>query len=205
MSGGGLASIVRVGRRQSGKAGEPCQGPWALVEPRDNAVDIDRGSDRDVLHVGLRQAPISGPSEAKGTDPLGERPFDAGPSLIELLPLLAGQPGLRRGQRLVLVLGGQPQPPAGVLGTGTAGPDGTRPTGLFVKCDNDGATALPTSMLPPRHRQVALGAAYLLPVPVHRKLLQGVCALNLCLPPLAGPCGASQGDALSIAAVDEEF
>src|SRR5205823_2752149 len=60
MLGGCLALMVRVCRRQSGKAGEPCQGPWALVEPRDNAVDIDRGSDRDVLHMGLRQATISG-------------------------------------------------------------------------------------------------------------------------------------------------
>src|SRR5919201_1016799 len=205
MSGGCLASMVRVCRRQSGKAGEPCQGSWALVEPRDNAVDIDRGGDGDVLHVGLRQAPVPGPSEAKGTDSLGERPFDAGPPLIQLLPRLAGRPRLRRVQRLVLVLGRQPQAPAGVLGPGTAGPYGTRPTGLFVECHNDGATALPTPMLPPRHRQVALGAAYLLLVPVHRKLLQGVCALNLRLPPLAGAGGAPQGDALFVPAVDEEF
>src|SRR5215470_17151282 len=139
ISGGCLASMVRVGRRQSGKAGEPCQGPWALVEPRHNAVDINRGGDGDVLHVGLRQPPISGPSEAKGTDPLGERPFDAGPSLIELLALLTGVPGLRRLQRLVLVLGRQPQPSAGVLGPGTAGAHGTRLTGLFVEGHNDGA------------------------------------------------------------------
>src|SRR5215468_11822943 len=137
MSGGCRASMVRVGRRQRGTAGEPCQGPWALVEPRHKAVDIHRGGDGDVLPVGLRQPPISGPSEAKGTDPLGERPFDAGPSLIELLPLRAGRPGLCRGQRLVLVLGWQPQPPAGVLGPGTAGPYGTRPTDLFVEGPND--------------------------------------------------------------------
>ena len=52
----------RVGRRQSGKAGEPGQGPWTLIEPRHKAVEMDRGGDGDVLHVGLRQAPISGPS-----------------------------------------------------------------------------------------------------------------------------------------------
>ena len=74
--------MVCVCRRQSGKPGEPCQGTWALVEPRDQAVDIDRGSDRDVLQVGLCQAPIPTPSQAKGTDPLGELPFDAGPSFI---------------------------------------------------------------------------------------------------------------------------
>src|SRR5438105_12799117 len=81
MLGGCLAWIVRVRRRKSGKAGDPCHGPWALVEPRDNTVDIDRGGDGDVLQVGLRHTPIPGPSQAKGTDPLGERPFDAGPSL----------------------------------------------------------------------------------------------------------------------------
>src|SRR4029453_19682146 len=116
--------------------------------PRHHAVDMARGGDGEVRHVGLRQAPISGPSEAKGTAPLGERPFDARPSFIELRPRLAGRPGLRRWQRLVLVLGWPPQPSAGVLGTGTAGPYGTRPTGLFVACHHDGATALAPSMLP---------------------------------------------------------
>src|SRR5262249_42605501 len=162
-----------------------------------------RGGGRDVLQMRFRQAPIPGPSEAKGTDTLRQRPFDAGPSCIELLPLRAGRPGLRRLQRLVLVLGRQPPPPAGVLGTGTAGAHGTRPTRVLVECHNDGATALATPMLPPRHRQVALGAAHLLLVPVHRKLLQGVRALDLRLPPLAGACGAPQGDAVVVAAVDE--
>ena len=117
-SGGCLAWMVRVRRRKSGKAGDPCHGPWALVEPRDKAVDIDRGGDRDVLHVGLRHAPIPGPSQATGTAPLGEGPFDAGPPLIALSPLLTGLPGPGRGERLVLVLGWQPQPAALLLGLG---------------------------------------------------------------------------------------
>src|SRR5919109_1299219 len=79
--------------------------------------------------------------------------------------------------------------------TGGAGLHGTCPTRVLVEFDNDGATALPTPMLPPRDRQVALGAAHLLLVPVHRKLLHSVSALDLCLPPLAGACGAPQGDA----------
>src|SRR5215831_15821830 len=203
MSGGGLASLVRVGRRQSGKAGEPCQGPWALVEPRHNTVDIDRGGDGDVLHVGLRQAPISGPSEAKGTDSLGQGPFDAGPPFIALLTRLAGIPRLRRLQRLVLVLGRQPQPSTRVLGTGTAGPHGTRLTGVLVECHNERATALPTPMLPPRHRQVALGAADLLLVKVYIKLLYCVSSLDLYLPSLAGARRAPQDDALFVPAVDK--
>src|SRR2546425_7020135 len=84
-SGGCLAWIVRVRRRQSSKAGDPCHGPWALVEPRDNAVDIARGGDCAVLQVGLRHAPIRGPAQPKGTAPLGECPFAPGPPLLELL------------------------------------------------------------------------------------------------------------------------
>src|SRR2546429_3351394 len=199
-SGGCLAWIVRVRRRKSGKAGDPCHGPWALVEPRDNAVDIDRGGGRDVLQVGLRHAPVSGPSQPKGAHPLRERPLDAGPPLIQLLALLAGRPGLRRFQRLVLVLGRQPQPPAGVLGTGTAGPYGTRPTRVFVECHNDGATALPAAVLPPRGRHVALGAAHLLLVKIYVKLIDGIRSLDLCLPALTWARRAPQGDALVVTA-----
>src|SRR5438552_9061720 len=204
-SGGCLAWMVRVRRRKSGKARDPCHGPWALVEPRDNAVDIDGGSDRDVLQVGLRHAPIPGPSQAKGTDPLGERPFDASPPLIQLLALLAGRPGLRRLQRHVLVLGRQSQPSACVFGTGTGRAHGTRPTRVLVTFYNDGATALATPMLPPRDRQVALGAAHVLLVPVDGKLINGVRPVHLGLPALAGARGASQEDALVVSAVDEEF
>src|ERR1700757_3507716 len=52
----------------------------------------------------------------KARTPWGGPPFAAGPPLIQLLSLLAGRPRLRRLQRLVLVLGWEPQPPAGVLG-----------------------------------------------------------------------------------------
>ena len=202
-SGGCLAWIVRVRRRKRGKAGDPCHGPWALVEPRDNAVDIDCGCRGHVLQVGLGYTPIPCASEAKGAHSLRERPFDASPPLIQLLALLAGRPGLRRLQRHVLVLGRQSQPSACVFGTGTGRSHGTRPTRVLVKFYNDGATALATPMLPPRDRQVALGAAYLLLVPVHRELLQGVRAFDLRLPPLAWACGAPQEDALFVTAVDE--
>src|SRR5713101_7080331 len=151
---GGLPGMERVGRREGGETGDARLRPWALVEPRDNAVDIDGGSDRDVLQVRFRHAPIPGPAQAKGANPLRECPFDAGPPLIEVLPLLAGIPGLRRCERLVLALGRQAQPSACVFSTGTASPHGTRPTRVLVKFHNDGATALATPMLPPRDRQV---------------------------------------------------
>src|SRR5713101_9311244 len=80
-SGGGLTGMERIGRSEGGETGGARLRPWALVEPRHNAVDIDGGGGRDVLQVGLRHAPISGPSQPKGADPLRERPFDAGPPL----------------------------------------------------------------------------------------------------------------------------
>src|SRR5882724_1909210 len=204
-SGGCLAWIVRVRRRKRGKAGDSCHGPWARVEPRDKAVDIDCGGDRDVLQVGLRHAPIPGPAQAKGTDPLGERPFDAGPPLIELVALLAGRPGLRRGQRLVLVLGRQPQPSARVLGTGTVSPYGTLPARVFGEFHNDGATTLPAAVLPPRGRHVALGAAHLLLVKIYCKLIDGISALDLCLPALTWARRAQQGDALFVTAGNKQL
>ena len=47
-----------IGRRESGETGGACLRPWARVKPRDNAVDINGRGGRDVLHVGLGQAPI---------------------------------------------------------------------------------------------------------------------------------------------------
>jgi hypothetical protein len=94
-----------AGRSEGGKTGGAGLRPWALVEPRHKAVDIDGGGSRDVLQVGLRHTPIPGPAQAKGADPLRQRPFDTSPPLIALLALLAGRPGLRRLQCLVLILG----------------------------------------------------------------------------------------------------
>src|SRR5262245_41296731 len=108
-----------------------------------------------MLQVGLHHAPIPSPAQAKGADLLRQRSFDASPPLIALLALLAGRPGLRRLQCLVLVLGRQSQTPPGVLSPGTAGPFGACPTCVLVEFDNDRATPLSTPMLPPRHRQMA--------------------------------------------------
>lgn len=111
--------MERVGRREGGETGGARLCPGALVEPRHNAVDIDGGGGRDVLQVGLCHAPIPGPAQAKRPHPLGERPFDTGPLLLALAPLLTGIPGPGRGERLVLVWGRQPQPAALLLGLGT--------------------------------------------------------------------------------------
>src|SRR5437899_12788368 len=79
-SGGCLVGMKRGDWREGGETGGARLRPWALVEPRDNAVDIDGGGGRDVLQVGLRHAPIPCPSQPKGAHPLGERPFNTRPA-----------------------------------------------------------------------------------------------------------------------------
>ena len=53
-SGGCLAWLASVRRSEGGETGEARLRPWARVEPRDKAVEIDGGSDSDVLQGGIR-------------------------------------------------------------------------------------------------------------------------------------------------------
>ena len=55
-SGRGLAGLERRDRGERGEAGGPRLGPWALVQPRRDPIDIDRGGNSDVLQVGLASA-----------------------------------------------------------------------------------------------------------------------------------------------------
>ena len=101
--------------------------------------------------------------------------------------------------------GGSPSRRPRAFGTGARGADRARRTRLRGKLDNDRATALAPAVLPPGRRQVPLGTAHLLLVPVHHKLLWAVRALDLGLPALARAGGAAQDDVLLVAAADEEF
>src|SRR4029434_4549309 len=115
-SGAALTGMQRVGRREGGETGGARLRPWALVKPCDKTVDIDSGGGRDMLHVGLGQAPIPRAPQSKCTHSLGERPFDARALLIARAALLPGVPGPRRGECLILVLGRQAQLAALLLG-----------------------------------------------------------------------------------------
>ena len=95
-SGSSLAGRERGGRNERGETGGTRLRSWALVEPRDNPVHIDRHGRRDVLHVGLLEAPIAGPSQPKGPDALREGPFDPRAACIVLLPGGTGLPRPRR-------------------------------------------------------------------------------------------------------------
>src|SRR4029453_16412562 len=57
----------------------------------------------------------------------------------------------------------------------------------------------------PTPAPLALGTAHLLLLPVHRELLEGIGSRDLLLPALARTRRAAQGDALLIAAVDEQL
>jgi len=58
--------------------------------------------------------------------------------------------------------------------------------------------------LRPTHRGFALRTAHLLPFPVHRELLERIGSRNLHLPARTWTSRAPQGDALFVAAVDEQ-
>src|SRR5262249_42880315 len=158
----------------------------------------------DVLQMGLRHPPIPGPAQAKGAHPLRERPFDPGALRILRLALRTGRPGPGVGHGLRLSARRQPQPAATVFGTGARGADRARRTRLCGKLHNDRATALAPAVLPPRRRQVPLGTAHLVLVPVDHKLLGAVRALDLGLPALARTGGTAQEDVLLLAAGDQE-
>src|SRR5947209_7988918 len=69
-SGSDLAGMERGDRREGGETGGARLRSWAPVKPRDNAVDIDRGSGRDVLQMRFRETSIPRAAEPKGAHPL---------------------------------------------------------------------------------------------------------------------------------------
>jgi hypothetical protein len=191
-AGGGLAWMARVGRRQSGKAGAPCHGSWALGEPRDHAVYIDGGSGRDVLQVGLRHAPIPGPAQPKGVHPLGERPFHTRPAGIQALPLLTRIPRPRGLYGLGLLPWRELQTPGLVLRTGTGRSRRTGAAVLAAKLHDDRGLPRSIHLLRPTDGLLPLGTVRLLPVPVAGTLVNRVGPVPLGLPALAWARGASQ-------------
>jgi hypothetical protein len=92
--GGGRVWIARRRRREGGETGGARLRSWALVEPRNDAVDVDGGGSRDVLQVRFRQAPIPRAPQPTSAYPLGERAFDSRAAPILPLALFTRIPGL---------------------------------------------------------------------------------------------------------------
>ena len=101
-SGGCLTGMQQVHWRESGETGGARLRPRALVEPRDNTVEIDGRGGGDVLQVRFREPPIPRAAEPKRADPLGERAFDPCAAPVLPLALVTRIPGLGGVHRLVL-------------------------------------------------------------------------------------------------------
>jgi hypothetical protein len=60
----------------------------AAIEPRRQPINIERCGYREVLQARFRQASVATLPQSKGTDTLGERPFNARPCVLLCFPLL---------------------------------------------------------------------------------------------------------------------
>ena len=96
-------------RRQCGKARRPRLGSWALLQPGDNPIHIDRRGRRHMLEVRLVQTTVARAPQAKGPHPLGQGAFDPRSALLMLLTIVTGIPGPGCLKCLVLGLGWQPE------------------------------------------------------------------------------------------------
>ena len=96
-------------RRQGRKARGPGSSPWALLQPGDNPIHIDRRGSRHMLKVRLVQATVARAPQAKGPHPLGQGAFTPRSALIMLLTLVTGIPSPGRLECLVRCLGWQPE------------------------------------------------------------------------------------------------
>ena len=153
------------GGSEGGETGGARLGPRALGEPRDKAVDIDRGGDRDVLYVGLLSAPLPGLAQAQGPHPLRERPCAPGATLIALPPLLTGLPGPGRLECFPVLLRRQREAAPGLRGPEAQRPGGTGSTVLETEAAKGRRLALALARLPPPRRDRALGTVRLLLLP----------------------------------------
>jgi len=80
--------------REGGETGGARLRPGALVDPRDNAVDIDGRGSRDVLHVRFREPPIPRATEPTSAYSLRERALDPRAASVLPLALVTRIPGL---------------------------------------------------------------------------------------------------------------
>ena len=96
-------------RRQCGKARRPRLGSWALLQPGDNPIHIDRRGRRHMVEGCLVQATGARAPQAKGPYPLGQGAFTPRSALIMLLTLVTGIPSPGRLECLVRCLGWQPE------------------------------------------------------------------------------------------------
>jgi hypothetical protein len=100
--GGCLTGMQHVHWREGGETGGARLRPGALVQPRDNTVNIDGRGGRNVLQVRFREPPIPRAAEPTSAYSLGERAFDPLAAPVLPLTLFTRIPGLSGVQGLGL-------------------------------------------------------------------------------------------------------
>ena len=78
------SSFLSCQRRTTGDTG---LGMWSAIEPRSQAININRNSGRSVLESSVRQAHIPAPTQPKGPCPLPECPRNTRPFVIGRFPV----------------------------------------------------------------------------------------------------------------------
>ena len=94
LSGCCLTGIEHEHWGEGGETGGARLRPGALVQPRDNTVEMDGRGGRDVLQVRFRETPIPRAAEPISAAPLGERAFAPGAAPVLPLTLFTRLPGL---------------------------------------------------------------------------------------------------------------
>jgi hypothetical protein len=205
-SGGCLTGMPHVHWREGGETGGAGLRPGALVQPRDNTVDIDGSGGRDVLPVRFREPPIPRAAEPKRVSPLGERAFAPRAAPVLPLALVTRLPGLGGVQGLGL----QPwvefeRTSLRWLRVRTYRTLRTWAAVLRAEAHLDKGMVRGAGALCPTPRGFALRTAHLLPLPIHRDLLERIGCRDPHLPALTRTCWAPQSDPVLVAAVDQQI
>jgi hypothetical protein len=156
-----------------------------------------------VLHVGFGGAPIPGIPQPIAAHRLRQGPFDSGALLLRLRACLPADPCLRCLHRLGLRTWWQAQAPALLLRPGAERPRGTRLAVFQRKLDPKRPPACRPVGLPPSRGPCALRAPPARLGPIHRKLVDGIAAFHLRLPPLERPRRTTQGDPVLLLTLDQ--
>src|SRR5262245_8349674 len=110
---------------------------WGAIQPRCEALNIDRRRCREMLQASFCQAPIATLTQPKSSDPLGERPCNPCPFIVPGFPSRGGLllPGCLEG--VMRALRPDREMPCSGFRLGTPGALYTLATVLRSKLDTD--------------------------------------------------------------------
>ena len=167
---------------QSGKARCPCAGTRLLIQPCDDAHNIERHRDHNMLEARFGQPGVAGSSQIAPAHTLRKTAFDASTCGILLLEFGCLLPHARRLERLVLLSWANGQAARAALGFGTLGSTLTSAAVFGVERNPNAGVALRITARRPLARELALRTARLLCVPVKRQVRYREALIGLRLP-----------------------